>query len=214
MSTLARIDKTDSAIGVFRAALAEDLASTDIDTVIGVGLNASGKVVPGDGVTGIVGVLVPVKGTISAGQIVDVLTNGEVVEVDQVTFDPGDLVYASKADGLLQTASTNTSLGTVTFTDSGDLVTVSAAHGLVIGDRVIVGAVTTTTGITEGTTYWVKTVPSTTTLTLSATEDLASTLALTTNGTATAIYKDVSTSAKLIGFTVEADRLVVRHGIS
>ena len=214
MSTLARIDKTDSAIGVFRAALAEDLASTDIDTVIGVGLNASGKVVPGDGVTGIVGVLVPVKGTISAGQIVDVLTNGEVVEVDQVTFDPGDLVYASKADGVLQTASTNTSLGTVAFADSGDVVTVSAAHGLVIGDRVIVGAVTTTTGITEGTTYWVKTVPSTTTLTLSATEDLASTLALTTNGTSTAIYKDVATDAKLIGFTVEADRLVVRHGIS
>jgi hypothetical protein len=214
VSTLARIDKTDSAIGVFRAALADDIESTSIDKVIAVGLDASGHVVPGDGVTGIVGVLVPVKGTISAGQIVDVLTNGEVVEVDQVTFGAGDLVYASKADGILQTAATNTSLGTVTFTDSGDVVTVSAAHGLVIGDRVIVGTVSTTTGITAGTTYWVKTVPSTTTLTLSDTEDLAATLALTTNGTSTAIYKDVATDAKLIGFTVEADRLVVRHGIS
>lgn len=214
MNTLARIDKTDSAIGVFRAALAANISSSLVDKVIGVGLNASGKVVPGDGSTGIVGVLVPVKGTISAGQIVDVLTNGEVVEVDQVTFGAGDLVYASKADGELSTDSTNTSLGTVTFTDSGDLVTVSAAHGLVVGDRIIVGTVTTTTGITAGTVYWVKTVPSTTTLTLSATEDLAATLALTTNGTAAGIYKDVSTSTKLIGFTVEADRLVVRHGIS
>ena len=79
-------------------------------------------------------------------------------------------------------------LGAVTFTDTGDVVTFSQPHGLVIGDRVVPGAVTTTTGITAGTTYYVLTVPSTTTVTLSATSGGA-TLALTTNGSAISMTK-------------------------
>lgn len=90
-----------------------------------------------------------------------------------------------------------TTLGTVTFTDAGDLVTVSAPHGLAVDDRVVFGTITTTTGISAGVTYYVKTAPSTTTLTLSATEG-GSTLALTTNGTSTSIQKIVS-----IEYTIE-----------
>lgn len=86
------------------------------------------------------------------------------------------------------TADTNylrsgTNLGAVTFTDTGDIVTFVQPHGLAVGDRVVSGTITTTTGITAGTIYFVRTVPSTTTVTLSATSGGA-TLALTTDGSA------------------------------
>lgn len=76
-----------------------------------------------------------------------------------------------------------TAFGTVTFTDTGDIVTFATAHGLAVGDKVKVGTVTSTTGIVAGTTYYVRTVPSATTVTLSATLNGA-TLALTTDGSA------------------------------
>jgi len=70
----------------------------------------------------------------------------------------------------------------VTFTDAGDLVTIPE-HGAVVGNKIVFGAITGTTGVVAGTEYFVKTVPSANTLTLSAT-DGGATLALTTNGTA------------------------------
>jgi hypothetical protein len=79
-------------------------------------------------------------------------------------------------------------LGAVTFTDSGDVVTFAQPHGLKVNDKVVPGVITTTTGITAGTTYYVKTVPSTTTVTLSATLG-GSTLALTTDGSAVSMTK-------------------------
>lgn len=82
---MARIDKTESAIGVFRAPLAGDYAGSE--TPVGVGLDVNGRVVIGAGQSGIVGLLVrpalnlqapllPMK----AGNMVDVITNGELVE--------------------------------------------------------------------------------------------------------------------------------------
>lgn len=76
-----------------------------------------------------------------------------------------------------------TAFGTVTFTDTGDVVTFATPHGLAVGDQVVFGTITSTTGITAGTVYYVRTVPSTTTVTLSATLNGA-TLALTTDGSA------------------------------
>lgn len=82
---IARIDKTESAIGVFRAPLAGDYAGSE--TPVGVGLDVNGRVVIGAGISGIVGLLVrpplnlqaplmPYK----AGSMIDVLTTGELVE--------------------------------------------------------------------------------------------------------------------------------------
>lgn len=95
--------------------------------------------------------------------------------------------------GLGYTADTNyvrggDNLGAVTFTDTGDVVTFNQPHGLRVGDRVVPGTITSTTGITAGTTYYVRTVPSTTTVTLSATSG-GSTLALTTDGSAISMTK-------------------------
>jgi hypothetical protein len=60
----------------------------------------------------------------------------------------------------------------------------TATHGYAIGDRVVLSALATTTGITILTYYYVLTVPSSTTFTLSATSGGAA-LTLATNGTAT-----------------------------
>jgi hypothetical protein len=79
-------------------------------------------------------------------------------------------------------------LGSVTIVASTGVLTVSAVHGLSVNDPVKLGAITGTTGITAGVTYYVKTVPTTTTLTLSATVGGAA-LALTTDGSAVSIAK-------------------------
>lgn len=71
----------------------------------------------------------------------------------------------------------------VTFTDAGDLVGLTA-HGFAVGDTVVFPTITTTTGATINTTYYVKTVPDANSFTLSATSG-GSTLALTTDGTGT-----------------------------
>lgn len=78
--------------------------------------------------------------------------------------------------------------GAITFasqTIASNIITSSAAHDLKIGDQFVASA-STITGLTAGTIYYVLTVPSTTTLTLSATPN-GSTLSISGTGvTATA----------------------------
>lgn len=76
---MARYDKYDPKAGGFRAALAADWLAADVEKIYGVGLDTSGRVVKGPGNTGIVGVLVLTKAR-KAGEIVDVMTSGEIVE--------------------------------------------------------------------------------------------------------------------------------------
>lgn len=83
---MARYDKYEPKAGGFRAPLAADLAATDstgTGNPLGVGLDVNGRVVAGEGQTGIVGVLVTTK-AMKAGDIVDVMTSGEIVEMASV----------------------------------------------------------------------------------------------------------------------------------
>lgn len=70
-----------------------------------------------------------------------------------------------------------------TLTDSGDIVGVTA-HGFSVGDRIVFSSITSTTGISTYTYYYVKTVPSADTFTISATSG-GSAQTFTTDGTAT-----------------------------
>lgn len=79
-----RIDKYDPISGGFRAPLAADQAATSGavgsgTAGIGVGIDVNGRVVAGAGQTGIKGVLVLTR-AMKAGDIVDVMDGGEVVE--------------------------------------------------------------------------------------------------------------------------------------
>lgn len=96
---MARIDKTHSAVGVVRAALNADLDPADYDTVIGVGLNAQGRIVKGAGQTGIIGVINPSKARAKAGMITDIFVLGDVV--DNVGLVAGTTYWADGDTGAL-----------------------------------------------------------------------------------------------------------------
>lgn len=73
--------------------------------------------------------------------------------------------------------------GAVTFT--AGTITTATAHGRAVGDAINFGTVTGTPGVVTGTTYFVLTVPTATTLTVSAT--LGGTPVTITTGTATGV---------------------------
>jgi hypothetical protein len=75
----ARMDKTNSQVGVVRAYLAADIASTEWNRLRAVGLNSSGKVVLGAGNNGIKGIAVFDRTNSKAGMPVDIFKLGELI---------------------------------------------------------------------------------------------------------------------------------------
>jgi hypothetical protein len=106
---MARIDKTESAVGVVRAALAADVVEADFGKIFGVGLNASGRVVKGAGTTGVIGVINPDRLTRKAGKIIDIFKLGDFVECEGLVA--GTKYYAAAADGVISTTNTGTYVG-------------------------------------------------------------------------------------------------------
>jgi hypothetical protein len=95
---MARYDKYDPISGGFRAALAADwlLATAGIPTAVA--LDANGRVIKVTAVDTALGVLV-IDGAKSAGDIVDVMTSGEIVECTGLA---AGTAYWSKADATLE----------------------------------------------------------------------------------------------------------------
>lgn len=84
---MSRYDKTSSKTGVFRAPINFALNATsgpgsvsDLDRVLVVALNGSGRIIKATTAVSAVGILVAHK-VFAAGDIVDVMTGGEVVEL-------------------------------------------------------------------------------------------------------------------------------------
>lgn len=96
---MARVDKTESAIGVVRAVLDADIDSSLFDTVVGVGLNASGRITVGAaGQTGFIGIMIPHKFLSKAGQQADIHKLGDVVDIEGLA---AGTKYWIQADGSL-----------------------------------------------------------------------------------------------------------------
>lgn len=76
---MARYDKYEPYAGGFRALLAADYDADDFGKVVGVGLDANGRVVKGAGTSGLVGVLI-INNKKYAGDVVDIMTDGEIVD--------------------------------------------------------------------------------------------------------------------------------------
>lgn len=86
---MARIDKYDPKVGGYRASLAAAWPTDMIEQIVGVGHDANGRVVIGAGNSGIKGVCIftnPKK----AGERIDVMTNGEVVEFGPTGVEAGE----------------------------------------------------------------------------------------------------------------------------
>lgn len=104
---MARYDKYDPMVGGFRAPLAANWSSNDVNRPLGVGLNSSGQVVKGAGNTGVIGVIVLTKAR-KAGEIVDVMSSGEIVEFDPVTAGTAGTAgtkYFGATDGTINSTS-------------------------------------------------------------------------------------------------------------
>ena len=106
---MARVDKTDSAVGVVRGTLAADIAQADWGKPLGVGFNATGKVVRGAGQTGVKGVIIADKTNYRAGQRCDVFKLAELLEVTGLAA--GTQYYAAAADGVISTTNTGVLVG-------------------------------------------------------------------------------------------------------
>jgi hypothetical protein len=105
---LSRYDKYDPVSGGFRAPLNAAIASADVGKIQGVSINASGKVVVGGTAeTSIVGLICPVR-TMAAGDIIDVMTAGEIVEATKTAgtaYAAGDTVFVTGTTGAVNTTS-------------------------------------------------------------------------------------------------------------
>ena len=104
---MARYDKYNPISGGFRAQLANAIASGDVAKVLAVGLDANGRAVVGAGNTGIKAALV-VDSPKAAGDVVDCMTDGEIVDVEGLAA--GTNQYGSAAGAVTQT-NTDTYLG-------------------------------------------------------------------------------------------------------
>lgn len=91
-------DKYEPFGGGFRAPLAADRVKTSTGNPIAVGLDVNGRVVDGAGNTGIVGVMVITQDK-KAGDTVDVMTDGECVEM--VGLTAGTVITALDTTGVL-----------------------------------------------------------------------------------------------------------------
>lgn len=92
---MSRIDKYDPVDGGFRAKLAFAPA---VGVALGVGLDATGKVVAGAGATGVVGVICP-SSVLAINDVIDVMTHGEIVDVTGLAA--GTSYYGAAADGVV-----------------------------------------------------------------------------------------------------------------
>jgi hypothetical protein len=106
---MARVDKTDSAIGVVRGTLAADIAVADLDQVVPCGFDTQGRIVKGAGNTGVKGVMVPSKTVTKAGSRADLFVLADIVEVAGLAAGTS---YFADADGDIVTAAEgNTAIG-------------------------------------------------------------------------------------------------------
>ena len=118
---------------------------------------------------------------------ITVVEIGATTNVSVPSTDYGNPVVI-KDTGILQIGMTDT----VTATHGSNLLTTaSGAHGLVVNDTITLAGTDVPAGLVAGTTYFIKTVPATTTMTLSATAG-GSTLALSDNGSGTITLTSVT----------------------
>lgn len=121
-------DKYDPKNGGYRSPLAVDFDRDNLRRILGVGHDASGRTVIGAGQSGITGVLVLTKAR-KAGEIIDVMTSGEIVEFGPTEGEPGvdfgrpGTVYYSDAAGNIGAGSDE--VQTITATSGAAPITVA-----------------------------------------------------------------------------------------
>lgn len=125
----ARYDKYEPKAGGFRAALNADMVK-NAGNPLGVGLNTSGRVVVGAGNTGVLGVIVITK-DMKAGDIVDIMTDGECV--DLAGFTAGTVYTANTTTGVLSNGAASATQTPIGYTVEATRLIVRRAANPFIG---------------------------------------------------------------------------------
>jgi hypothetical protein len=103
---MARVDKTESAVGVIRGTLAADFAEAAYNIPVGVGINSSGLVVVGAGQSGIAGVVIPDRTAYKAGSRCDIFVLAEIVlDDDDTDLLAGTAYYVNNTTGAVTATS-------------------------------------------------------------------------------------------------------------
>jgi hypothetical protein len=112
---MARYDKYDGVAGGFRVPASEAQLEANYGVPLGLGVNADGAGTLGDPEnSGFVGVCIVDRTKRRAGDILDVMTNGEIVYDSDDTATAlvaGTTYYLNAATGVLQTAETRYKVG-------------------------------------------------------------------------------------------------------
>ncbi len=104
---MAHFDKYDPYSGGFRGPLAFKIEKADVGKPIAVGVNANGQIIKGNGNANMLGVVIG-HSPKNIGDIIDVMTHGEIVEMTGVTA--GTRLYGFD-DGSINATKTGTPLG-------------------------------------------------------------------------------------------------------
>lgn len=123
---MARFDKYNPVSGGFRAPL--NASYTGSANVVGVGINGSGKVVVGAGVTGVIGAICSPLSK-NAGDIIDVMTDGEIVQAALVA---GTLYTVNTTSGAVSSAAPSATQTPLGWTVEADRLIVRAQRGLIV----------------------------------------------------------------------------------
>lgn len=116
----ARIDKTDSAVGVVRGTLNADITNTEWNKLRAVGINSSGKVVLGAGQTGIVGIAIFDRTNYRAGKRVDIFKLGEAILTDTDILVAGTRYTANTTTGVVSSTAASGTQIAIGYTQEAD----------------------------------------------------------------------------------------------
>lgn len=105
-----RYDKYDGVAGGFRALAAAVCPENEFNVIKGASLDVNGAMLTGAaGVSGFVGVVVRDRTKRRAGDVQDIMTNGEIVDCEGLVA--GTTYYLNAATGALQTGETRYKAG-------------------------------------------------------------------------------------------------------
>ena len=136
---------------------------------------------------------------------VGVRVTGRTVDVETTMSEVTLANIQSLMNGGTLTVGGTAGVGTSwTTTASTSTLTSATDHTLVVGQAIVLGAITTTTGITAGQIYYVLTVPTTKTITIGIAA-FGTPVAMTTNGTVASVtiatYESLTPLSSVVAFS-------------
>jgi len=116
----ARVDKTESSVGVVRGTLNIDIPQAEWNKMRAVGVNSTGKIVLGAGQSGIRGIAIVDRTNYRAGRRVDIFKLGEIILDGADLLVAGTAYTANTTTGVISSAAASASQIAIGYTIEAD----------------------------------------------------------------------------------------------